>query len=93
MATGACAAGVHGWPANVVSRCAGRWLGCCGVGEGELLTGDGISQGIVRSGDTLRRPLRPISVTVRAYLAHLPDAGFTGAPVPDQPLRLISDGR
>ena len=28
------------------------------------------------------RPLRPFSLTVQAYLAHLRDAGFTGAPLP-----------
>ena len=59
-----------------------QWLGCCGVSEGELLTGDGVTAGIVRIGDTVRRPLRPFSLTVQAYLAHLRDAGFTGAPLP-----------
>ena len=49
------------------------------MSEGELLTGDGVTQGIVRIGDTVRRPLRPFSLTVQAYLAHLRDAGFTGA--------------
>jgi hypothetical protein len=34
------------------------------MGEGELLTGDGVTQGIVRIGDTVRRPLRPFSLTV-----------------------------
>jgi hypothetical protein len=52
------------------------------VSEGEPLTGDGVSQGIVRIRDTVRRPLRPFSLTVQAYLAHLRDAGFTGAPLP-----------
>jgi hypothetical protein len=52
------------------------------VSEGELLTGDGVTPGIVRIGDTVRRPLRPFSLTVQAYLAHLRDAGFTGAPLP-----------
>jgi len=52
------------------------------VSEGELLIGDGVTQGIVRIGDTVRRPLRPFSLTVQAYLAHLRDAGFTGAPLP-----------
>jgi hypothetical protein len=51
------------------------------VSEGEPLTGDGVTQGIVRIGDTVRRPLRPFSLTVQAYLAHLRDAGFTGAPL------------
>jgi hypothetical protein len=53
-----------------------------GVNEGEPLTGDGVTQGIVRIGDTVRRPLRPFSLTVQTYLAHLRDAGFTGAPLP-----------
>jgi hypothetical protein len=52
------------------------------MSEGELLTGDGVTQGSVRIGDTVRRPLRPFSLTVQAYLAHLRDAGFTGAPLP-----------
>ena len=41
------------------------------MSEGELLTGEGVTQGIVRIGDTVRRPLRPFSLTVQAYLAHL----------------------
>jgi hypothetical protein len=52
------------------------------VSEGEPLIGDGVTQGIVRIGDTVRRPLRPFSLTVQAFLAHLRDAGFTGAPLP-----------
>ena len=52
------------------------------MSEGELLIGDGVTQGIVRIGNTVRRPLRPFSLTVQAYLAHLRDAGFTGAPLP-----------
>jgi Phosphotransferase enzyme family len=52
------------------------------VSEGEPLIGDGVTPGIVRIGDTVRRPLRPFSLTIQAYLAHLRDAGFTGAPLP-----------
>jgi aminoglycoside phosphotransferase (APT) family kinase protein len=52
------------------------------VSEGEVLAGDGVTPGIVRIGNTVRRPLRPFSLTVQAYLAHLLEAGFTGAPVP-----------
>jgi hypothetical protein len=52
------------------------------MSEGEPLIGDGVTQGIVRIGDTVRRPLRPFSLTVQAYLAHLRDAGFAGAPLP-----------
>jgi hypothetical protein len=52
------------------------------VSEGQPLIADGVTQGIVRIGDTVRRPLRSFSLTVQAYLAHLRDAGFTGAPLP-----------
>jgi Ser/Thr protein kinase RdoA (MazF antagonist) len=52
------------------------------VSDGEPLGGDGVTPGIVRIGDTVRRPLRPFSLTVQAYLAHLRDAGFAGAPLP-----------
>jgi hypothetical protein len=65
------------WPVGTGPR-----LGCGGVSEGEPLSGDGVTPGIVRIGDTVRRPLRPFSLTVQAYLAHLRDAGFTGAPLP-----------
>ena len=33
----------------------------------------------MRIGDTMRRPLRPFSLTVLAYLACMRDAGFSGA--------------
>ena len=67
-----------------------RRLACSVVSEGEPLIGDGVTQGIVRIGDTVRRPLRPFSLTVQAYLAHLRDAGFTGAP---RPLGVDEQGR
>src|SRR5215472_13811957 len=67
-----------------------RRLACSVVSEGEPLIGDGATQGIVRIGDTVRRPLRPFSLTVQAYLAHLRDAGFTGAP---RPLGVDEQGR
>jgi aminoglycoside phosphotransferase (APT) family kinase protein len=50
--------------------------------SGEPLTGDGVTPGIVRIGDTVRRPVRPFTLTVQAYLTHLQQAGFTAAPVP-----------
>src|SRR5260370_38575277 len=46
------------------------------------LIGDGVTQGIVRIGDTGRRPMRPMASTVQAYLRHLHARGFTGAPIP-----------
>ena len=60
------------------------------MNDGEPLEGDGVTPGIVRIGDTVRRPLRPFSLTVQAYLAHLRDAGFTGAP---EPLGVDEQGR
>lgn len=48
----------------------------------EPLGGDGVTPGIVRVGDTVRRPLRPFSLTVQAFLAHLLARGFDGAPIP-----------
>ncbi len=36
----------------------------------------------MRIGDTVRRPLRPFSLTVQAFLAHLHAQGFDGAPTP-----------
>jgi hypothetical protein len=57
---------------------------------GEPLVGDGVTTGIVRIGDTVRRPLRPFSLTIQAFLAHLRDSGFTGAP---RPLGVDEQGR
>jgi hypothetical protein len=37
---------------------------------------------VVRVGDTVRRPVRPHTETVEAFLRHLADTGFTGAPRP-----------
>jgi aminoglycoside phosphotransferase (APT) family kinase protein len=49
---------------------------------GEPLAADGVTPGIVRLGETVRRPVRPFTATIQAYLAHLHRAGFTAAPVP-----------
>jgi aminoglycoside phosphotransferase (APT) family kinase protein len=65
-------------------------IGAMGSAGGEPLTGDGVTPGIVRIGDTVRRPVRPFTRTVQAYLAHLHQAGFTAAPVP---LGLDEQGR
>jgi hypothetical protein len=46
------------------------------------MVGDGVTPGIVRVGDTVRRPVRAFTSTVDGYLAHLHQAGFTDAPVP-----------
>jgi hypothetical protein len=46
------------------------------------LVGDGVTPGIVRVGETVRRPVRPFTLTMQAYLVHLREAGFEDAPVP-----------
>ncbi len=56
----------------------------------EVLVGDGVTPGIVRVGDTVRRPRRPFSATVQAFLSHLHSAGFTAAP---RPLGFDEQGR
>lgn len=47
--------------------------------EFELPRGD-VTEGVVRIGDTVRRPHQPTSDFVEAYLRHLEAAGFDGAP-------------
>ncbi len=61
-----------------------------GPGYGVPLIGDGVTERIVRIGDTVRRPVRPFTATVHAYLRHLHAAGFTDAPVP---LGIDGEGR
>ena len=56
----------------------------------EPLVGDGVTPGIVRIGNTVRRPVRPFTATIQAYLAHLRSAGFTAAP---EPLGIDDRGR
>jgi len=57
--------------------------------EVPLLGGD-VSDGIVRRGDTVRRPRGPHSPAVEAYLLHLERAGFERAP---RFLGIDDDGR
>jgi hypothetical protein len=47
--------------------------------EIELPAGD-VTVGVVRIGDTVRRPHEPTSAIVEAYLDHLASMGFVGAP-------------
>jgi hypothetical protein len=54
------------------------------------LSGGNMSSGVVRSGDTVRRPAGPWTPAVHALLAHLHDAGFRGAP---RPLGIDERGR
>ncbi len=44
------------------------------------LAGGNVSPGLVRVGDTVRRPVGPWSASVDALLTHLERAGFDGAP-------------
>ncbi len=54
------------------------------------LGGGNMSAGVVRVGDTVRRPAGPWTPAVHALLAHLHDAGFDGAP---RPLGIDERGR
>jgi hypothetical protein len=48
----------------------------------EPLTGGNVNAGVVRVGDTVRRPAGPWTPAVQALLGHLADVGFRGAPRP-----------
>jgi len=50
-----------------------------GLPEIPLLGGD-VSEGLVKVGDTVRRPLGPNSAVIHAVLQHLQQVGFDGAP-------------
>src|ERR1039457_48578 len=54
------------------------------------LSGGNMSSGIVRVGDTVRRPAGPWTPAVHALLSHLHAAGFRGAP---RPLGIDERGR
>jgi hypothetical protein len=54
------------------------------------LRGGNMSSGVVRVGDTVRRPAGPWTSAVHALLTHLHDAGFHGAP---RPLGIDNRGR
>lgn len=54
------------------------------------LRGGNMSGGVVRVGDTVRRPAGPWTPAVHALLAHLHSAGFPGAP---RPLGIDERGR
>jgi len=51
------------------------------AGQAEIpLAGGDVTEGVVRVGDTVRRPVGPHSPLVHALLAHLELVGFEGAP-------------
>jgi hypothetical protein len=54
------------------------------------LGGGNMSSGVVRVGDTVRRPAGPWTLAVHALLTHLHDVGFRGAP---RPLGIDDQGR
>jgi hypothetical protein len=56
-----------------------RWVDKADQVEIPLAGGD-VTEGVVRVGDTVRRPVGPHSPLVHALLAHLELAGFEGAP-------------
>lgn len=71
------------WPKGTAREEAGLTRGDADRSPREVpLVGDGVTAGIVRVGDTVRRPLRPFSLTVQAYLAHLHRVGFSDCPIP-----------
>ena len=57
----------------------GSWVDEAGQAEVPLAGGD-VTEGVVRVGDTVRRPVGPHSPLVHLLLAHLESAGFAGAP-------------
>jgi hypothetical protein len=46
----------------------------------EPMTGGNVSDGVVRVGDTVRKPAGPHTAAVEAFLSYLNAAGFAGAP-------------
>ncbi|WP_330239699.1 phosphotransferase enzyme family protein [Streptomyces sp. NBC_00525] len=58
--------------------------------EEEPLSGGNVSQGVVRVGDTVRRPAGPWTPAVHALLTHLHEVGFGAAP---RPLGIDDQGR
>ncbi|MFC6084254.1 phosphotransferase enzyme family protein [Sphaerisporangium aureirubrum] len=56
----------------------------------EPLSGGNVSEGVVRVGDTVRRPAGPWTPAVHALLAHLHSVGFDAAP---RPLGIDDQGR
>ncbi len=65
-------------PHDLAGLLARRYRGPAGP-EVELPKGD-VTEGVVRVGDTVRRPHQPQSWAVAGYLDHLERAGFDGAP-------------
>jgi len=55
------------------------WVDKADLAEIPLAGGD-VTEGVVRVGDTVRRPVGPHSQLVHALLAHLESVGFGGAP-------------
>ncbi|MER7548336.1 phosphotransferase [Spirillospora sp. NPDC127506] len=58
--------------------------------EEEPLPGGNVSDGVVRVGDTVRRPTGPWTPAVHALLTHLHEVGFRAAP---RPLGIDDQGR
>ncbi|QTZ93716.1 aminoglycoside phosphotransferase family protein [Streptomyces auratus] len=58
--------------------------------EEQPLAGGNVSEGVVRVGDTVRRPVGPWTPAVHALLTHLHEVGFRAAP---RPLGIDEQGR
>lgn len=59
---------------------AGSWTDAPDAPTEVRLPGGDVTQGVVRIGDTVRRPRQVQSGAVAALLCHLTDAGFSGTP-------------
>jgi Ser/Thr protein kinase RdoA (MazF antagonist) len=55
-------------------------MSVCAPAPEVALDGGDVTEGVVRVGDTVRRPTRPSTPAVHAFLRHLAAAGFDGAP-------------
>lgn len=49
-------------------------------GDEQVLEGGNVTAGVVRVGQTVRRPMGPASTAIHAFLRHLEDEGFRGSP-------------
>lgn len=68
----------------------GGQIGVVSVDEELPLSGGNVSEGVVRVGDTVRRPAGPWTPAVHALLTHLREVGFHAAP---RPLGVDGQGR
>ncbi len=79
-AAGSCSATLH-TPYALEAALTPRTYVCAGLEDAEVpLLGGDMTEGVVRVGRTVRRPVRPHTAAVHGLLRHLEAAGFDGAP-------------